>query len=47
MEYSLGQFGFAVLAVSPPKVLSTPLPTGERVVLEKQLRFCGSAAQQH
>jgi len=36
MEYPFGEFGSAVLAMCPPKILPTPQPTGEGEPLERQ-----------
>ena len=47
MEGPFGQFGSAVLAVSPPRILPTPSLLGERGgMLERQPCCCASTAQQ-
>ena len=47
MEYPFGQFGSAVPAMSPPKILPTPSLLGEAEgMLERQPPCCVSTAQQ-
>jgi len=46
MEYPFDQFGSAVLAMSPPKILATPSLLGGGGMLEKPPWSCVSTAQQ-